>query len=183
MPPTFAKLEYQMNHKEILWELGVEEEVVMEFFVVFSRFEFALKKADYLRAGRDYRAEPNWTAFERRYEDKFNPQSEPQLSEAWDYIYQNPPMRQVVVDKRLDFEIDPRLEEKSPFKRATLAVRTVRNNLFHGGKFPNSGVVDDPARKTKLLRTCLRLLYEMLELAPDVKAHFDNIELSRLLCD
>ena len=165
-----------MNHKEILWELGVEKEVVMEFFVVFSRFEFALKKAGYLRAGRECRALPDWTTFESRYEDCFDTQSEPKLSEAWDYVYQNPPMRQVVADGRLDFETDPRLDDKSPFKRATLAVRTVRNNLFHGGKFPNSGVVDDPARKTKLLRTCLRLLYEMLELAPDVKAEFEHVE-------
>lgn len=165
-----------MNHKQILWELGVEEEVVMEFFVVFSRFEFALKKADYLRRGRDSIALPDWTDFESKYEDVFNPRREPQLNEACDYLYQNPPMRQVVVDKKLDFEIDPGLEERSWFKRATLAVRTVRNNLFHGGKFPNSGVVDDPARKTKLLRMCLRLLYEMLELAPDVKAKFDCVE-------
>ena len=171
-----------MNCKQLLSELGVDKELVMEFFVVFSRFEFALKKAKYLeRENGD--AFPNWDAFSKKYRDEFDPQKEIQLSEAWDYLKNEPPMKQIVVDGQLDFEVNKQFTGKFSLFEAQLAVRTVRNNLFHGGKFPNSGVVDDPARKTKLLSMCLVLLKEMLKLDPVVKAHFDNIELSRLLCD
>lgn len=171
-----------MNCKQLLSELGVDKELVMEFFVVFSRFEFALKRAGCLKTDNG-RAKPDWTKFTADYEKTFDPEKKPRLREAWNYLENEPPMIQVVVDGKLDFRVDERLRDMSPFRKATEAVRTVRNNLFHGGKFPNSGVVDDPARKTKLLKKCTILLNEMLVLAPDVKAHFDNIELSRLLCD
>jgi len=162
-----------MDYRQLLKQLNVDEEAVMEFFVAFSRFEFALKQAGYLKSGKDGRkAEPDWHAFATKYEDKFDPEKEPQLREAWDYLDEEPPKTQVVVHGKLDFELDKRLAGKSPFDKATQAIKTVRNNLFHGGKFPISGVVDDPARKTKLLNECTILLEEMLELAPDVKTEF-----------
>jgi hypothetical protein len=57
-----------MNYKKFLPELNTDQNTVMEFFVVFSRFEFALKKAGYLNNGKDdRRAEPNWLEFETKY--------------------------------------------------------------------------------------------------------------------
>lgn len=177
-----TKSEYDMNCKQLLSELGVDKELVMEFFVVFSRFEFALKKAKYLKK-KNGKAFPDWDAFSKKHKDGFNPKREIQLKEAWDFLKKEPPMTQIVFDGQLDFKVDKQLTGKFSLFEAQRAVRTVRNNLFHGGKFPKSGVVDDPARKTKLLSMCLVLLKEMLKLDPVVKEHFDDIELSRLLCD
>jgi len=164
-----------MNYRIFLKELNVDEETVMEFFVVFSRFEFALKRMGYLKR-LNGKAEPDWRKFETKHKDEFDPEKEPQLREAWNYIDIDPPKKQVVVDRKLDFKVDEHLKSKSPFEKATLAVRTVRNNLFHGGKFPRSGIVDDPARKTALLKKCTLLLEEMLELDPNVKMEFYRTE-------
>lgn len=166
-----------MNYRKLLTELNVDQDIVMEFFVVFSRFEFALKRSGYLKNGKDgRRAEPDWPKFELMYKKKFDPSRVPKPREAWDYLDEDPPKIQVVVDGELDFEVDEKLKDKSPFEKVTLAVRTVRNNLFHGGKFPRSGIVDDPARKTALLKKCTLLLEEMLKLDPKVKMEFYRTE-------
>lgn len=164
-----------MNYRKLLAELRVDEKTVVEFFVAFSRFEFALKQAGYLKA-RNGKAKPDWDAFAKKHENEFDPEKEPELREAWNYLDKDPPKTQVVVDGKLDFEVDERLKGKSPFEKATRVVRTVRNNLFHGGKFPRSGVVDDPARKATLLKKCMILLEEMLEIDPDVKTEFYRTE-------
>ena len=164
-----------MNFRKLLVELNINPDTVMEFFVLFSRFEFALKKTGYLKRTNG-KAKPDWEDFSKKYNDKFNPEVNPELSEAWNYINKFPPKLQVVVKGELDFEVDEKLKEKSPFEKVTLAIRTVRNNLFHGGKFPRSGIVDDPARKTALLKKCTLFLEEMLELDPKVKMEFYRTE-------
>jgi hypothetical protein len=164
-----------MNYKKLLTELNIDKQTVMEFFIVFSRFEFALKRTGYLKR-HNGKAEPDWRKFEMIHKDEFDPEKEPELTEAWNYIYRDPPQKQVVVDGELDFEVDEQLKSKSLFEKATIAVRTVRNNLFHGGKFPRSGIVDEPARKTALLKKCTLLLEEMLELDPKVKTEFYRFE-------
>jgi len=169
-----------MNYKKLLTELNIDQDTVMEFFVVFSRFEFALKRTGYLKR-HNGKAEPDWRKFETKHKDEFDSEKEPELREAWNYIDKDPPKKQVVVDGELDFEVDERLKGKSPFEKATLAVRTVRNNLFHGGKFPRSGIVDDPARKTTLLKKCTLLIEEMLELDPNVKMEFYRTENGMLI--
>jgi hypothetical protein len=42
-----------------------------------------------------------------------------------------------------------------------LSVRTVRNNVFHGGKFPD-GMITDPLRDEQLIRDCLGVLNALL---------------------
>ena len=44
-----------------------------------------------------------------------------------------------------------------------LSVRTVRNNVFHGGTFPD-GVIIDPLHDEQLIRDCLAVLTRLLEL-------------------
>jgi hypothetical protein len=53
-------------------------------------------------------------------------------------------------------------------------VRTVRNNLFHGGKFPMPvGPVDDVAHNTELVSSSLRVLRACLRFDSDVRASFE----------
>jgi hypothetical protein len=170
-------MEYNMNYKKLISEWNIDPDTVMEFFVVFSRFEFALKRTGYLKNGKNGRkAEPDWRKFETKHKNEYDPEKVSQLAEAWNYIDMDPPKKQVVIDGKLDFEVDEQLKSKSPFEKVTIAVRTVRNNLFHGGKFPRSGIVNDPARKTALLKKCTLLLEEMLELDPKVKMEFYRTE-------
>jgi len=52
-------------------------------------------------------------------------------------------------------------------------VRSIRNNLFHGGKY-NIEVHEDTDRTEHLLRSSLVVLEECLELSPEVRLHFEE---------
>ena len=104
----------------------------IDFFCVFSRFEYALKKANYLRAS-NRRAKPDWHKFIQASDD---PQLFNQLrtNDHVRYLIDNPPWKQIVANGKLDWEDG----EKPVDSLAKLikAVVQVRNNLFHGGKSP-----------------------------------------------
>jgi len=51
-------------------------------------------------------------------------------------------------------------------------IRSVRNNLFHGGKHAAAGVHEAPERTEQLLRSSLVVLEECLALAPDQQRAF-----------
>ena len=53
-----------MNYRKLLAELRVDEKTVVEFFVAFSRFEFALKQAGYLK-GATVKPNPTGTLSQR----------------------------------------------------------------------------------------------------------------------
>jgi len=50
-------------------------------------------------------------------------------------------------------------------------IRIVRNNLFHGGKFPLAPV-QEPARNPLLLHHALVIIYACLPLDAEVNAYF-----------
>jgi hypothetical protein len=47
-------------------------------------------------------------------------------------------------------------------------VRTVRNNVFHGGKFP-SAEIEEPLRNEKLIGDCLSVLHALLAIPSNEK--------------
>ena len=49
-------------------------------------------------------------------------------------------------------------------------MKTVRNNLFHGGKYPY-----DPIRDVELLQSCLAVLMSWAEFIPEIHGGFDQI--------
>jgi hypothetical protein len=52
-------------------------------------------------------------------------------------------------------------------------VRTVRNNLFHGGKYPYPDEpINQPARDRKVLSASLTVMEECLRLSPLLEAKF-----------
>jgi hypothetical protein len=55
-------------------------------------------------------------------------------------------------------------------------VRDVRNNLFHGGKYPEEPVSGQSLRNSKLLQACLTILEKYLSLNADVKCFFEERE-------
>jgi hypothetical protein len=55
-------------------------------------------------------------------------------------------------------------------------IKTVRNNLFHGGTFANpGGPVEDPARNRPLLNACITILKACLYVSPELKEHIANV--------
>jgi hypothetical protein len=164
-----------MREADRLFErLDVDEKTVASFFIVFSRFEYALKRAGYV-CGDNRRVWADWDRFSSKLKDTFEPGKTSELQEAVRYLQDHPPKKQIVKAGRLDWREFERSESESPVQWLLRLVRTVRNNLFHGGKFEFP--VQDPSRNAKLLQSCLIVLGACLELCPEVQRRFlDRLE-------
>lgn len=80
--------------KDFLQSLDIERELVMNFFITFSRFEYALKRAGYIHNRED--AQANWEKFLKVHKSKFLADCQTnELRNAVDYLKSHPPKKQV----------------------------------------------------------------------------------------
>jgi hypothetical protein len=136
----------------------VPDDLAFEFFYWFSRFEFALKANWYLRSEQEgARAEPGWTRFIDKFEGAYA------LSAVAQKLIEAKPRRQLVGKHELEFADLTFESAATDLKRVVGFARTVRNNLFHGGKSGHDGW-DDPKRMRELLELTLPLLDELAAL-------------------
>ncbi len=142
------------------------------FFVFFSRFEYALKRTDlYLKAGTGD-AEPNWDKFASDNNRLFTPGSSTELKTAVDYVLEFPPRKQLRSNGQMEWSKPQRYDKKEPLLIWLLRmIRSVRNNLFHGGKFLLISIAD-PSRDRELLLHSMTILNICLGLNPEVERHF-----------
>jgi len=145
---------------EILELLNVPRDLTLEFLAIFARFEFALKKAGYAQ-GDDSKVAPDWDSFARDVA-KFDAATLAPVLNGCQYLQQHPPKKQVLQNGVLHW-VARQATSGSAIGDVLLSVRTVRNNVFHGGKFPD-GVITDPLRDEQLIRDCLAVLKGLLEL-------------------
>jgi len=156
------------NPNDLYGYLHIEKNLVTGFSIMFSRFEYALKRNKYCKKSRHGNAEPDWHKFAQEHDKLFNEEKCPQLKAAVQYLSEKPPKRQVVNnDGQLDWK-DRELNSKLLLENLICSVKGVRNNLFHGGKF-ESGSVDEPGRNTMLLESCITVLREFLCLNSSIK--------------
>ena len=156
-----------MDVAELFKGLRIPPDLVVEFFVVFARFEFALKEAGYVSGARGY-SEPDWRRFGREVAAAFQPPTAEE-SAAFDVPTTQPPLRQVFRDNRLTWE--PMPLRGPPVVRALEAAKRVRNNLFHGGKHtPHS----PEGRDAALVSAALTLLNACLQRHERVREAFDQ---------
>lgn len=157
---------------------GIDPNVLLEFFLTFARFEFALKNAGFFKRPRIIDpadppdARPDWDCFAASVRQALAQDKTPEFVEACEYLLDHPPAREVLLDGSLMWE------EKAPSAHLPLAdrvlqcVRRVRNNLFHGAKF-NSIHDTDPGRNDRLLRCSMAVLRASLRGSASVDAHFE----------
>jgi len=155
-----------------LEETFINRDLVLEFFLKFSRFEFALKLAGYAR-GNDTYIKPDWIRFAATINDIFNKNHNPHLAQACEYFLINPPNQQVLVGGRLGWNPQPPAKANTEPKLLIALVKRVRNNLFHGGKY-NAQMHEETARSEMLLRGSLLILDECLRVSPQVKNAYDG---------
>jgi len=148
-----------------------------EFFVFFSRFEYALKRdSRYLKPGNGD-AQADWDRFAREQNSAFLQDASTTLQTAVDYYVAHPPRKQLRSNGQMGWS-DPLDWNGTDLKFIWLlrAVRTVRNNLFHGGKFPQLPV-EESSRDLDLITNGLVLLDGALELDHEVRDVFlDGLE-------
>jgi hypothetical protein len=151
-----------MTHEALLGELP---KAATSFFVIFSRFEYTLKRAGYLRGNK---AEPNWNRLAGELGQDFL--TRVRVSGEATTLLEEPPKKQVVRDGLLAWKTMPPIENANDL---FLAVSRVRNNLFHGGKY-GSGPVPAISRDERLLREATRVLEMALNARPELHAIFND---------
>ena len=146
--------------EQLLSEMNADQAVILPFFAAFSRFEFALKQSGYA-IGEDS-VSANWDRFAADLDANFDRKRTVTLAEAVDYLIKHPPKKQARKGGVLIWVASPAGNARE-LANLLIYVRRLRNNLFHGGKYPGL-VVDDPGRDTTLLRHGLTILDECLTL-------------------
>jgi len=156
-----------------------DRELVFQFFVVFSRFEYALKSAGLVKMGKTKagenpkppkKVEADWDRFADECDVQFNPASSPELKHACDYFQAHPPQKQSFEAGTLGWKETPSKAGLTYLNRLLLSVRRVRNNMFHGGKFPLNAEEGD-GRNVMLLQYALVVLEACADLDGDVHHH------------
>lgn len=122
-----------------------DNELVMRFFSMFSRYEYAIKAAGHVHVRGGDAAEPDWQ-YVIDVLGKLDNESFERLRERADILVTDPPRKQVYRNGALEFVSTE--SAGSAAADLTVWLRRVRNNLFHGGKYTREfAVLDDRSRK------------------------------------
>ena len=157
----------------LFYSPGFDREFIIRFFMYFARAEYALKRTGYLR-GNEEKAEADWNRFASSVEHKFNPDISQELSSAVEYLQNHPPKKQTVKNGKLDWA-EARPDDRSLIHHLLTLVRIVRNNLFHGGKFPLPiAELPELSRDKILLESSLIVLGEAIRLNTRVEKFFSE---------
>jgi hypothetical protein len=169
------------QHRHLMESVaGDDSRVVFKFFIVFSRFECALKRSGFAKGDRFGSAMADWDKFGV---DVLDPQfangNSPEFTQAKEYLLQSPPRKQAVskADQSMKWVENPRRPKESDGQYLLRLVRDVRNNLFHGGKYPVTGggpVDGQRLRNAKLLRACMEVLDHCCSLDGNVNHVFEE---------
>jgi hypothetical protein len=165
-------------------EMDKMEKLACEFFLLFSKYEFALKALGYVSNYTNSLAVmPNWEKFAKEKGAPLLNDPIPAVVAAKNWLLRNPAKRQesVAKIKKVDSKdktelawiqhqpaIDPKDAKAVDLFRM---IKNVRNNLHHGGKFKegvySSDWVESPKSK-KLIECSLVILRRLCETDVDV---------------
>jgi len=150
-----------MNLPEWLSTLDINREQLFEFFVLYSRYEYALKRAGYIQKD----VEANWDKFAKDIKGQFEASTSDQLKSAVKYLRERPPL--------LPPNWEVRTHNSRTYEEKIIidAVKDVRNTLFHGGKYPFHPV-EDPSRNQQVIESCIKVLWETLAFHNEVRTYF-----------
>lgn len=141
------------------------------FFIIFSRFEFALKESIAFANLRNGKIEADWSKFVSTIKTEFNQKKTSELADAVNYILSSPPRHQTLTDGVLNWVNRPDEPTKPEINKLEQYIRDIRNNLFHGSKF-NYILERDVSRDPQLLSSALIVLEEWLSLSETIKELF-----------
>ncbi len=144
----------------------LNRDLVFAFFWRFSVFECALKREGFLRKGRHV-AEPDWEEFGETIRERFGEVRTEGFQDAVRELTACSPRRQIVRDGQLAWESLAQKSDESQEAFVLRLVKTTRNNLFHGGKYPDASI-EEVARDETILRAALRVLEGCYELHPGI---------------
>lgn len=146
------------------------KQLMFEFFLLFSKFEYALKMVGFHMG--DGTVKIDWTMFAESINNEFNKESNDELLESIGYIFSCPPKKQIIKDGLLQWSDNPP-DSISDLDLLLKYICRVRNNLFHGGKYKNR-YLEDSDRSERLLFACISILRQCLLLSDNVRQAFEQ---------
>ncbi len=166
-------------YDEFIRRIG-DHELIFRFFVIFSRFEYAMKRCRCFKRskveGESRRAEPDWDALAIRTSicGRLQNAGNESVAEAYAYLINNPPKTEIVVGSSIDFVPTLQSDDHTDERHVLSLVQKVRNNLFHGGKFQSGPVLDftDRVRNGKLIASSIVILEHCLSTDAELSKEF-----------
>lgn len=141
-----------------------DKDLILDFILWFSRIEYALKSDNSFSTKNNGHFQADWEEFKNELARQPFP---PELSSALEYIKNKPPLKQT------GFTEWKLVQGNSDWDYAIRALKTVRNNLFHGGKH-HTGQILQPVRDRELIEHCLLIMSVISEMLPaTVKSTFE----------
>jgi hypothetical protein len=150
-----------------------DQQRVFRFLALFARWECALKRNQFARAGAHGQAEADWNAFADRVAGALGTIQVDGYADARDYLQNNPPQRQYLENGGIAWRPNPRRADETDARYLFRVVRDVRNNLFHGGKY-QGGPVEELARDRRLIDSATHILEAAVELDARVRGVFEE---------
>ena len=148
--------------------------LVYNFLVAFSVFEYSLKELGLASQSGNY-LKIKWKSFVDGISSDFeNIENLPnQLQDAINYLFEHSPREQFFNGRNIEWKATSQDVTETNARWLLRILKTVRNNLFHGGKYPY-----DPIRDTDLLQSCLIVLMYWAELKPEIRDVFEQVKQS-----
>lgn len=143
---------------------ALDRDLVFRFFWKFSVFECAMKREGFLMH-QEGPAQADWTKFGEAVRNRFAEVRAEGFLEAILTLKRASPRQQVVNGGRLGWKEVAKRGGESEESYVLRLVKTARNNLFHGGKYPD-GPIDEVAHDKAVLEAALKVLEGCYELHP-----------------
>ncbi len=137
-----------------------ERNYIFEFFAKFSRLEYALKKNKFSKDLHGY-VETDFVKFEVSIDEVH---INKYIKDFITYLDKEP-IRQIELDGTYGIGIKP---SGSDVQRLSKHLKKIRNNLFHGSKFPNLPEYMDGSRGDRLIRDGINAIDYLASLNDDV---------------
>lgn len=169
-------MNHQTNSKRFLnrfhGQITAEgKELIYEFILTFARFECALKNSLTYVNVRNRKVEANWDLFVSEINAQFNSAKNQEIRDAVAYLLDHPPKIQVQQNHGLSWQDRNNQENTPDINRLCQAIRDIRNNLMHGGKF-HGHFEPEVSRNYRLINSSLIILNEWLDFSEPVKQLF-----------
>lgn len=160
-----------MDH--LFKHLHMPQDLAIEFMATFSRLEYALKAAGYAIGHRNM-VEAHWDKFANQIDDQFEQIETEKLIKAKSLLLDRPPRKQVFSqsDLRVMFREQNVDIKQRKTQQLLVFVRTVRNNLFHGGKYLPTGEQEN-GRNEDLVKASLQVLQACIALDERVRERYE----------
>jgi hypothetical protein len=157
--------------------LGPDEQLAVQFFAVFSRFECALKCAGF-RNHNDGQiscdVKPHSEAFAKELAKNLSVEQKGKICEVAADLLNSHLRKQRISEEDKLFWYEVEKGDAEEIKWIFDLINIVRNNLFHGGKYSSSCQDNEQnrARDNLLIGSCLKVLYLCIDLHPEVREAF-----------